>query len=907
MATERQVANVEDEFAVNPAALEQFVRSVNVTDKRSFLTGQGSTARYVVVAVDPAGGGEASEEAFVVFFVSGARFALLTARAIHGHHPAYPFSTVPLVFVIALLETVRSVKLLLQAAIPGFTMPPVLVVMETNFAYGAAVYLQLLWFMQKQQAMSADLRDVDIVFATPVYMWDDTVVKLRDELVAQKRIVKSLEEQIPRLKAAVNEAWLNKGPRQRYLRREQIKAKVWERLRMEDNDALDLLPQDLYEVRKRVETVMDELRKETEAEAAAANYGGTFQWKRLEEFEKALTDHLTARRDLTVAKIELKRMDSEVNAAERGISRGEDNFRSRPWPSEHNPVSPLAMSFPPGYWWNAKKTALGETTTRQEKVRAFRHWVALVRRANGPKPGRPNMEVLQLPTTTADPANVFSPAPVPACKQVVLGPGGADKLPSAATVLRCMHDQWRRLQVWVHSGTGEVLRLAGKARNAEPDEEAAPIPIARDDLWMAFSIGLQWCSRFVHHIPDDKQRERLVRYMRDLRSKVHESLSAALKRADVAPDAEPVARPVAPPDVRPLEALVVVAGATNAVLKTVDDLRTLLRMYILGYVAAGYQPLLSEYKVRVRQVARSVQPKLSANEWKRQVLHEILQDGGTENVQLNRVVLMFGRTCSTLRTQCVGPPGPRYAWPGNRPKRLREGQRPALSTLIDDLRNRLDALTWAIAPQCAAHADKHPVLSNPATRSLFDLTLERLRGIAAQFDAQVASDAEAAPRALYDQHLVPELNRLAWQHQQVRPVPDVVGTIPAAPFGMYVQLAEDTAFLRRLVNYGRERIIPALAALPTKRIECQAHGPGPGIVCRLSQRRIVNWQHAFRTLWPQKDPGVPAGPPSPPILCYQSSIILRPSWLTRPVVAVQAADENASSTAGPGRAGVPQG
>lgn len=48
---------------------------------------------YVVVSIDPAGGGTLSEEAFVAFLVDGAKFGLLTARLVPGHNERYGFSS----------------------------------------------------------------------------------------------------------------------------------------------------------------------------------------------------------------------------------------------------------------------------------------------------------------------------------------------------------------------------------------------------------------------------------------------------------------------------------------------------------------------------------------------------------------------------------------------------------------------------------------------------------------------------------------------------------------------------------------------------------------------------------------------------------------------------------------------
>lgn len=112
--------------------------------------------RYVVVSVDPAGGGALSDEAFLVFMVTARRFGLLTGRIVAGHTGRYGFSMIPLVFVAALLQTIRGVNALLQQAyrrsayahrltqrgesLPPFIMPTVLVLIENNFAYGASTY-----------------------------------------------------------------------------------------------------------------------------------------------------------------------------------------------------------------------------------------------------------------------------------------------------------------------------------------------------------------------------------------------------------------------------------------------------------------------------------------------------------------------------------------------------------------------------------------------------------------------------------------------------------------------------------------------------------------------------------------------------------------------------------------------
>lgn len=102
--------------------------------------------RFVVVSIDPAGGGKSSDEVFVVFLVSEGEFGLLTGRIVSGHNQRYPYSMVPLVFILALLKLLRDVRALLQEAHgrwllrrTPFVMPPIIVLIENNFAYGAAI------------------------------------------------------------------------------------------------------------------------------------------------------------------------------------------------------------------------------------------------------------------------------------------------------------------------------------------------------------------------------------------------------------------------------------------------------------------------------------------------------------------------------------------------------------------------------------------------------------------------------------------------------------------------------------------------------------------------------------------------------------------------------------------------
>lgn len=86
-----------------------------IKDIREFLSPEEGDSRYVVVSVDPAGGGFQSQEAFVVWLVNNRRFALFSGRTIRGHKRGYSFATIPLIFIVSLLETIKNTQDALRA------------------------------------------------------------------------------------------------------------------------------------------------------------------------------------------------------------------------------------------------------------------------------------------------------------------------------------------------------------------------------------------------------------------------------------------------------------------------------------------------------------------------------------------------------------------------------------------------------------------------------------------------------------------------------------------------------------------------------------------------------------------------------------------------------------------------
>lgn len=175
-------------------------------------------------------------------------------------------------------------------------------------------------------------------------------------------------------------------------------------------------------------------------------------------------------------------------------------------------------------------------------------------------------------------------------------------------------------------------------------------------------------------------------------------------------------------------------------------------------------------------------------------------------------------------------------------------------------------------PGRAAH---HPVLATPGSRPALDLTIGRLRALCADTE-QYAGRLDAATRRLCDGKTAAEINGLL--AAAAAPAPDA-NPLPGTPFLVFGQLAEDVAFLRRLVRFGRERLIPILRAQGHRRWICPGAqtAPGPSLLCRLTERRIIPWHHVFRTLWPATHARIEADLAASPVtgVTFQAIITFR--------------------------------
>ena len=148
-ARQEVLVNPANAFGVELSHIERFKKQAIMTFTSMFLTGDAD--RYVLISVDPAGGGYLSEEAFVIWLIVNDTYALFSGRTVKGHKPGYSYSTVPLMFVVSLLQTIGHAQMSLSELhqfhkLPGtFHMPEVIILLETSFVYGAAVYMQALF------------------------------------------------------------------------------------------------------------------------------------------------------------------------------------------------------------------------------------------------------------------------------------------------------------------------------------------------------------------------------------------------------------------------------------------------------------------------------------------------------------------------------------------------------------------------------------------------------------------------------------------------------------------------------------------------------------------------------------------------------------------------------------------
>lgn len=333
-----------------------------------------------------------------------------------------------------------------------------------------------------RKARDADLNDVEIIFATPVY----TTNERRTHALGREQ---NLEREVRRLKGERRDArqtarrvWLEKGrmvglvERQllgnirnaiRAIRSRQgvpLPRIVRENTEEEDddedddeedeeggdNDAPVRIPRTEQELQPIIDREVREILNGVINQAGASAARLRQAW--VDDYREALRLQLASehRYDLAMADLREVRKQLRQQGMAEGATSPPDILPTRPWPAEH--VVNLTtdnVQWPENFYWRADKRTFGEWTTANGKVAAYRMFVWMLRDVPANR--------LQLIVTRSSSAVSTGPA----CGQLKTGAFVSDRLlPSAATVLECVHAQWSHLAVWTRADDPEhILRL----------------------------------------------------------------------------------------------------------------------------------------------------------------------------------------------------------------------------------------------------------------------------------------------------------------------------------------------------------------------------------------------------------------------------------------------------------------
>ena len=826
-------------WGVSEETMKGFIKNATVKDMSPYLDCTKDD-RYVLISVDPAGGGFLSEEAFVIWLVAQDKFALFSGRSVKGHKATYTFSTVPLMFVVSLLETIQQVQQALmklhsksaQQMTTVFKMPEVVVLLETNYAYGAAVYMQTLFFLEDRKKKVPDLADVSIIFATPVYMWNPHTADIKDQLQTAEMRQETSKKQFTLAKEKLDEVWKNRNMKVGH--KEDLLREIEKKYNFEIGQDFDKIPEAYLPVNQMVTIAIDEMIatvKDTK-EGKKNN-----KWKTFEEYMKGevvvgtFTQMENFRRSLQAGKQTISKLKKELADSEnKGITAtpgGQDLFRSKPWPQGVKMVDKEAKLDNEYVFWNAPKSFLGETTTLQEKIRAFEHWVYILKSSN------PRIKILDVGSVT----HPFDSKAV-GCDEIPteLGEGVRGLLLHPLTILKCVYHQWCKLEVLVDPASidqKQIVQIRGKMAKGDGEEVNA---VHRDDLWMAFSIGMQWCSRFTVLLATSQLRQHLIQYMRNIRVLANRAIQqclqdAALSEDVTSPSVAVAASPVAgyvptiqlPPDVV-IDSLVTVSAIVNAALTQCQLMRNMCRKLIMSCAVAGLAPH-SGFHITTRLIMRDRHLLLQQPYWKEKVAVQLRAEGTL--LTLDQVSKMFGTTSSTLRIVSAPPHSGVRNWPSNQ-----TGQRNSTTDeTMYNIGQNLTILQQFALPVLQLHASYHPILKTIVSQKLPMMMIHRLLTLQSSLQSIIA---ELTPEIVETctQNSMTELSKTYYNQTRSD---ELSSFMSLNLLTIYVELTEELLFLRKLHMHGKKYLVKVLEYIPEKRWEVSRIVKDDGLAVPLSR------------------------------------------------------------------------
>ena len=172
-----------------------------------------------MLSIDPAAGGEESEEVFVIFLIRSQEIALFGSRIVSATDRNISFTVIPFRFVVALLQTIKDLKAklfsLFKSATYDLKLPPILIVIETNFAYGAAVYMQYMFFLRHILARDSSFKDIEIIFATAVFGWDSELILWHTEELQIMEDIRDLQDKLKGYVEDTKNEWLLKSSKKK--------------------------------------------------------------------------------------------------------------------------------------------------------------------------------------------------------------------------------------------------------------------------------------------------------------------------------------------------------------------------------------------------------------------------------------------------------------------------------------------------------------------------------------------------------------------------------------------------------------------------------------------------------------------------------------------------------------------